>query len=76
MTPMLIHVTLSPYYIYDDYLIFILKTHLVLICLLGCFSTANLTHLIYPYFGMSILPNKIKETRVIIIIHDNYKEKE
>lgn len=45
-------------------------------CLLGCFSTADLTHSIHPNPGMSVLPNKIKETRVVIIIHDNYKEKE
>lgn len=53
---------------------FYFKNPSVLICLLGCFSTASLIHLIYPDFGTSILPNKIKETRVIIIIHDNYKE--
>lgn len=73
---MLIHVTFSPDYTYENYLIFILKTHLVLVCLLGCFGTAKVTHVIYRDFAMSILPNKIKETRVIIIVHDNCKERE
>lgn len=40
------------------------------------FQYSKPTHLICPDFGPSILPDKIKETRVIIIIHDNYKEKE